>query len=209
MGHFYLFNKLLPVIKANKPRIVALSSCGHYCFHSAKEMTAWLKLSNDGYKGPSEDAVAYDQGGYTYYGIAKMSNLLFARQINKLYNKDGIYALSLHPGAINTELGRNSSIDCDSMYGGCGFRILWEMSKIKSIPQGAATSLRCATISDEEIVAGDVNDEQLLYFDDVMSRNDKIHGEFIHGQNTEIDELLWNYSCEAIKKLDYLTLNEE
>eukprot|EP00486_Rosalina_sp_Unknown_P005774 CAMPEP_0201577596 /NCGR_PEP_ID=MMETSP0190_2-20130828/24042_1 /ASSEMBLY_ACC=CAM_ASM_000263 /TAXON_ID=37353 /ORGANISM="Rosalina sp." /LENGTH=79 /DNA_ID=CAMNT_0048009785 /DNA_START=1328 /DNA_END=1567 /DNA_ORIENTATION=- len=79
---------------------------------------------------------------------------------------------------------------------------------MKSIPQGAATTLRCATITDEEIITGDNNGEQLLYFDDTMPRGDKMHPEFIHGKNTEIDELLWNYSHEAVKALD-LTLNED
>eukprot|EP00486_Rosalina_sp_Unknown_P001636 CAMPEP_0201565718 /NCGR_PEP_ID=MMETSP0190_2-20130828/5057_1 /ASSEMBLY_ACC=CAM_ASM_000263 /TAXON_ID=37353 /ORGANISM="Rosalina sp." /LENGTH=126 /DNA_ID=CAMNT_0047983549 /DNA_START=25 /DNA_END=405 /DNA_ORIENTATION=- len=126
-----------------------------------------------------------------------------------MYNKDGIYALSCHPGGIaGTELTKHMTMDCDFIRNTCRLWMLWESGKMKSIPQGAATQLRCATISDEAIIAGDDNGEQLLYFDDCMPRGDKMHPDFIHYKNTEVDELLWQYSREAVKALD-LTLNED
>ena len=93
------------------------------------------------------------------------------------------------------------------LHASCTFDVLHEAPKMKSIPQGAATTLRCVTITNEEILNN--NDQgQALYFDDCMVRNDKIHKEYINGQNTEIDGALWEYSCKAIQSLDYLTLNQ-
>jgi len=206
MGHFYLVNKLLPIIKANKTRIISLSSIGHYLFIGAKVMNDFL--TKDGVKGPTEDVIPYDQGGFAYYGISKLCNLLFARQINKMYNKDGVYALALHPGNImETDLGRNMKFDWDSTKPFLTFRGVHEGGKGKSIPQGAATSLRCVTISNEEII--NKGGQQLLYFDDCLPRNDKIHEDFINGKNTEIDQLLWDYSVKAIQAIDGLELNED
>ena len=210
MGHFYLFNKLLPVIKANKTRIVSLASSGHYLFHTAADMRDWLIIDDNGYKGPTEDIVEYNLAGFRYYGIAKLANILFAREINKRYNKDGIYALAVHPGSVmQTQLSESIKPDCEWAQRALGLTALNEALKPKTLSQGAATSLRCATITVEEIVKGDDNNEQLLWFDDCLPRNDKLHGEFINGQNTEIDQLLWEYSCKAIQELDYLALNEE
>ena len=53
MGHFYLVNKLLPIIKQNRSRIINLYSCGHYLFHEAKDMTVWFNVEN-AFKGPTE-----------------------------------------------------------------------------------------------------------------------------------------------------------
>ena len=164
-------------------------------------------LTADGFKGATEDIIPYDSMGFRYYAISKIANVLFSRQINKLYTKDGIYALVLSPGSIwGTGLGKDMSLDCDGILGMFEYRALHAMSKSKSMSQGAATTLRCVTISNEEILNN--GGEQLLYFDDCMPRNDKINFDFMNGKNTDIDEMLWDYSCKAIQSLDYLQLNE-
>lgn len=53
---------------------------------------------------------------------------MHAVELNRLYAKDGVIAVSLHPGVIETELWRHTGAI---------------MKMNKTIPQGAATSVFC------------------------------------------------------------------
>ena len=204
MGHFYLTNKLLPYLRANKTRIVNVSSAAHREGLAPGNIMKKF-VDQETYKGPDPEIIKYERMGFIYYGISKLSNVLFTRQLNKLYHKDGITALCLHPGVINTELSRN--ID-----GMIPFLIMfsqyWAISK--SIPQGAATTLRCVTISDKEIYNGNMDDidNMALYFDDCRPQNYRLNKDFRDGKNKEIDDKLWDYSCKVVQGLDYLELNQ-
>ena len=204
IGHFYLTNKLLPILKKNKTRIINISSNFHKKFLcDAKCMETLVNL--DTFKGPYPPKIPYSRRGFSYYGISKLCNLLFTRELNKLYHKDGITALCVHPGAINTDLLRH-------LPSGIMVMIFWFIGIypiLKTIPQGAATTLRCVTITDEEIYNGNMDDidNMALYFDECRAQNDRINKDFKDGQKKEIDEALWVYSVKVIQQLDYLKLN--
>ncbi len=79
--------------------------------------------------------------GMRSYGDSKLMNLLFAKELNKRFNKDGIVANALHPGVIATELARDQSLP---------FMLLGLLAIpfMKSKGQGAATSVYLATSPD-------------------------------------------------------------
>ena len=203
MGHFYLTNKLLPILKQNKTRIINLSSSAHReSLCPADVMKKVVNLNT--FNGPIPDKIPYKMSGFVYYGISKLANVLFTRQLNKLYHKDGITSLCLHPGAIITDLQRNMPM-------GILYVIMWVRYgyRMKTIPRGAATTLRCITISDKEIYNGNMNDidDMALYFDNCRPQNYNMNKDFKNGKNTDIDQALWDYSCRVIQSLDYLKLN--
>jgi NAD(P)-dependent dehydrogenase (short-subunit alcohol dehydrogenase family) len=119
LGHFLFTNNLLGAVKkAQKARIVMVSSCAHF--------------------GAPEGGIEFDNldGSRSYapwpaYGQSKLANGLFAAELSRRLAGSGITANSLHPGVIKTNLGRHlpprdDAEDETSIYD-------------KSIPQGAAT----------------------------------------------------------------------
>lgn len=93
LGHHLLTNQLLPALLAapEKPRIVNLSSGGHWLAPSAGICD--LNQIND-------PAFLND---VSRYGQSKLANILHARGFDKRYG-DKIIINSLHPGWVNTEL---------------------------------------------------------------------------------------------------------
>ncbi len=79
------------------------------------------------------------------------------------------------------------------------------------VDQGAASTLYAICVSDEEIFGGKGRgvDRMNLFIDDSRFREDKLHIDIQNGQNRQLDEQLWQYSCDLIRSLDYLSLNEE
>merc|ERR1712228_242602 len=196
IGHFYLTNKLLPILRPNKTRIITLASRASV-MANAKQMKTFLSDKEEG--GPTSKSVSYNQ--WTYYGISKLSNILFTRQLNRLYHKDGIVALALHPGGIMTSLSRNMKMD---------FMIFLIFIRsflyMKSIPQGAATTMRCVTIPDSDICEkyNDVEDMK-YYFNDCRAVESKNYWAptFEANELKKMDKALWYRSVKIIQSLDY------
>ena len=81
------------------------------------------------------------------YGQAKLCNALFAAEVQRRHSDLGITAASLHPGSmIPTEISRGSRLT----------RIVFALVTpfTKSVAQGAATSVYCATAPEVEENAG-------------------------------------------------------
>eukprot|EP01084_Bolivina_argentea_P253181 425205_1 len=160
LGHFYLSILLTPLLLTSTPnRVIILSSSAH-------SQAPSLTKPNDNFivngikrkDGPLK--ANYSMMGWKNYGLSKTCNVLFAREFNRRYNKKGITAVSLHPGFIKTELGRyQNSIGSFVMSIGSIFA--------KSIPQGAATTIRCVSLSDDEICGGH-------YYKDCNEANDAL-----------------------------------
>jgi NAD(P)-dependent dehydrogenase (short-subunit alcohol dehydrogenase family) len=128
VGHFQLFTRLLPALqRANGARVIALSSRGH------------VRSAFD-FEDPNFERRAYDK--MVAYGQAKTANVLFAVEVDRRYQGDGIRAFAVHPGAIlETDLARN--------YDPEEFKVVVErarqVSSFKTVEQGAATTIFCAT----------------------------------------------------------------
>jgi NAD(P)-dependent dehydrogenase (short-subunit alcohol dehydrogenase family) len=120
IGHFALTNGLLPALTLAAPnaRVVNVSSIAHA--RSAVDL-------ND----PFYTKRPYDP--FNAYGQSKTANILHAIGLHNRFHSEGITAVSLHPGVIDTELWRHGQIG---------------VSHNKSIPQGAATQVWCAISPD-------------------------------------------------------------
>ena len=97
LGHFLLFQLLKPALLASttpsfNSRVVVLASSGHR--HSG------IRFHDINFDEPG----SYDP--YISYGQAKTANIYFANEIERRYGSKGLHALSLHPGAVWTNLAQ-------------------------------------------------------------------------------------------------------
>jgi NAD(P)-dependent dehydrogenase (short-subunit alcohol dehydrogenase family) len=91
------------------------------------------------------------------YGRSKTANILFAVEFDRRHKAQGIRATAVHPGGIQTELGRYmtqeirdnlmKTIAASLPSGAPAFS--W-----KTIPQGAATSVWAGFVAPAELVGG-------------------------------------------------------
>lgn len=135
LGHFVFVNRLVPLLKS-PGRIVTLSSAGH-------------RLSDVDLDDPGFANTPYDP--WIAYGRSKTANALFAVGLDQRLKGRGVRACAVHPGGIQTELGRHLTPELiEAMMtraGPGGF-------KFKSIPQGAATSVWCAAVAPASAIGG-------------------------------------------------------
>ncbi len=128
LGHFQLTARLWPALrKASGARVVCLSSRGH--------AYGGVELGD-----PHFERRPYDK--WKAYGQSKSANILFALALDACGEAHRVRAFSLHPGAIHTELTRSLPEE--------ELRALLATPRItatafKTIEQGAATSVWCAT----------------------------------------------------------------
>jgi WW domain-containing oxidoreductase len=116
------------------------------------------------------------------YGQAKLCNALFANELQRRYQNQGLTACSLHPGAlITTGFGRHSG------FLSLVFKAVSPLTKTPN--QGAATSVYCATHDNQNELAG-------KYFSHCKpSRSTK------EANNPETARKLWEVSEDWVKGL--------
>lgn len=138
LGHFLLGVLLTPALLAAAPaRLVALSSRGH-------------GRSDVDLDDPGFATTAYEP--WTAYGRAKTANALFAVGFDRRHGADGVHSFSVHPGVIATELSRHLTEETLASLAArmpSGSKLA-----LKSIAQGAATSVWAATSPDLESHGG-------------------------------------------------------
>lgn len=135
LGHFQLVVRLWPALsRAKEARVVALSSWGH-------------RFSPVIFEDLHFQHREYDR--WQAYGQSKTANVLFALEVDRRGRKEGIRAFAVHPGSIvDTDLKRHMS---EEELRGAGVfdedgKVLFDPSRqLKTIEQGAATSVWCAT----------------------------------------------------------------
>ena len=94
---------------------------------------------------PNFDRTPYEP--FIAYGRSKTANILFAVEFDRRHKAAGIRATAVHPGGISTELGRYAFADPDALQkrvdeiNAAQVAAGKEPFRLKSIPQGAATSL--------------------------------------------------------------------
>lgn len=135
LGHFQLTVRLWPVLKrTHGARVISVSSMGHRFSPVVFDDIHFENRPYDPWEG---------------YGQSKTANILFAVELDERGKKDGVRAFSLHPGGIpGTGLERHVPIE-DLKAAGViddnGDPLIDPAKDIKSIPQGAATHVWCAT----------------------------------------------------------------
>lgn len=135
LGHFQLVARLWPALRqANGARVVSVSSWGHH-------------FSPVVFDDPHFDRRDYDRWGA--YGQSKTANILFAVALDKRGQADGVRAFSLHPGSIvGTGLEKHLSekeLRAAGVIDEHGQPVLDPTKNLKTVGQGAATSVWCAT----------------------------------------------------------------
>ena len=139
-GHFLLTQLLLPQLlntgssKRVAPRVIMVSSESH-------RMPMKLNFN----KFPLKKTDTFFP--LMAYGQAKLCNALFANELQRRYQDQGLTACSLHPGAlITTSFGR------DSGFLSLFFKLVSPLTKNPN--QGAATTVYCASHENTEQLAG-------------------------------------------------------
>ncbi len=164
LGHFLLITSLLEQIcSADSARIVVVSSSAHMQAPAT---------------GVDFDNLSGERGysGWRAYGQSKLANVLFANGLARRL-PDHVTANSLHPGLINTNLGRNMNRGLASVALGV---VMFPF--MISVPKGAATSCYVATHPDLDGVRG-------KYFADCSQKR-------AHKKSDDVDlqDRLWEVS---------------
>lgn len=135
LAQFQLTAKLWEALKrANGARVVNVSSGGH-------------QFSDFNFNDPNFKSRAYET--LLGYGQSKTAVNLFTVELDNRAKPWNVRAYALCPGAVGaTELAREAPLDLFQQLGytDAGGNILPEVAaSLKTIPQGAATSIWCAT----------------------------------------------------------------
>ncbi|CCW18327.1 Oxidoreductase, short-chain dehydrogenase/reductase [Sphingobium indicum BiD32] len=133
LGHFQLTTRLWDALAAaGAARVVALSSLGH-------------RFSAIDFDDPNYLNRTYDP--WQAYGQSKTANALFAVQLDRIGKDAGIRAFAVHPGRIpTTNLSRfMSDEEKEASKQAVPVGPNYVPSAIKTVPQGASTSLWAAT----------------------------------------------------------------
>lgn len=172
LGHFLLANLMVPAMKkSGSARVVSVASAGH----------AMASVDFDDIQYEHRDYDPIDA-----YGQSKTANVWLANEMDRRFKDDGIRAFSLHPGGIQTDLGRHLTPDVlerlmeivRSGGGGNG--------EYKTIPQGAATSCYAAA-------SPELNGKGGLYLVDCAVAE--------AGDDLFANPAKWAYDSEAAAKL--------
>jgi NAD(P)-dependent dehydrogenase (short-subunit alcohol dehydrogenase family) len=142
LGHFVLVNRIAPLIRAGG-RLINLASSGH-------------RFSNIDLQDPNFERTPYEP--FVAYGRSKTANILLAVAFDRRHRERGVRATAVHPGGIQTALGRH-------MDAGHVQAMIDQMNKQleaegkgafqwKTIPQGAATSVWAGVVAAADEIGG-------------------------------------------------------
>ena len=187
LGHFVLVNRIAALIRTGG-RLINVSSAGH-------------RYSNVDLEDPNFERTPYDP--YIAYGRSKTANILFSVGFDKRHRDRGVRAAAVHPGGIQTELGRYQdpgriekmieTINQQRAAEGKG-PFQW-----KTIPQGAATSVWAAVVAPGDEVGGryceDCHVSVIMRDDLPVSINEGVRGYAI---DPNAAEALWKKSEEMV-----------
>jgi len=142
LGHFVLVNRIRSLIRAGG-RLINLSSAGH-------------RFSNVDLEDPNFERTPYEP--FVAYGRSKTANILFAVAFDKRHRDRGVRAAAVHPGGIQTELGRHlDASHIEKMIEQMNQQLAAEGKasfQLKTIPQGAATSVWAAIVAPADEIGG-------------------------------------------------------
>jgi NAD(P)-dependent dehydrogenase (short-subunit alcohol dehydrogenase family) len=135
LGHFQLAIRLWPaLVKAGGARVVSVSSWGHHYSPVILDDPNFERREYDPWRG---------------YGQSKTANILLAVELDQRGEKYGVRAFSLHPGSIvGTGLEKHISAEqlrAAGVIDEQGKPVYDPARNLKTVPQGAATIIWCAT----------------------------------------------------------------
>ena len=142
LGHFVFVNRIASLIRTGG-RLVNLSSAGH-------------RFANVDLEDPNFEHTPYDP--FISYGRSKTANILFAVAFDRRHRERGVRAAAVHPGGIQTELGRHMDPShIEAMIDQISKQLEAEGQgpfQFKTIPQGAATSVWTSVVASADEIGG-------------------------------------------------------
>lgn len=144
LGQFHLTAALWESLKnADGARVINVSSYGH-------------QMSPFDFNDPNFEHRTYET--LLGYGQSKTASNLFAVALDERAKKFNVRAYAVHPGSVyGTDLGREEPIDLYIQMGthDADGKIKPEVqAQLKTIPQGAATTIWCATSPELKDIGG-------------------------------------------------------
>jgi NAD(P)-dependent dehydrogenase (short-subunit alcohol dehydrogenase family) len=137
-----LVNRIAPLIRKGG-RLISLASSGH-------------RFSNVNLEDPNFERTQYEP--FVAYGRSKTANILFAVAFDERHRKRGLRAAAVHPGGIQTELGRHMNPgQLQTMVEQMNKQLAAEGKapfQFKTIPQGAATSVWAGVVAPADEIGG-------------------------------------------------------
>lgn len=193
-GQFQLVAKLWPALKdANGARVVNVSSLGHH-------------MAPFDFDDPNFEQREYQT--LLGYGQSKTANNLFAMELDNRAKAHQVRAYSLHPGSIaGTELARDADMELLRQMGFFdenGNMRPEILAGLKTIPQGAATSVWAATSPLLNNIGGvyceDGDVAELLSEDQAIQTNGKLHqsGVLAYSLDENNAKRLWKLTEELM-----------
>ena len=142
LGHFVLVNRIVSLFGKGS-RLVNLSSAGH-------------RFADVDLDDPNFERTPYSE--FVAYGRSKTANVLFAVEFDRRHRGEGIRATAVHPGGIQTELGRYMTPEIVQQMI-ASINAANQAAKApafqwKTIPQGAATSVWAGFVAPADLVGG-------------------------------------------------------
>jgi NAD(P)-dependent dehydrogenase (short-subunit alcohol dehydrogenase family) len=143
LGHFVLVNRIAPLFRSGG-RLINLSSAGH-------------RFANVDLDDPNFEKTPYDP--FVAYGRSKTANLLFAVAFDQRHRSGGIRAAAVHPGVIETELARFvEPARLEDLIKQMNEQLAAQgkgpFQWMKTVPQGAATSVWAGVVADANEIGG-------------------------------------------------------
>lgn len=181
VGHAILTSRLAPaLLQAEEPRLISLASSGHHA--SPVDL----------------DDLNYEQREYhkwKAYGQSKTANVYLALKVAKALGEKGVTALAVHPGYIMTELQRYlPEEEMAAVLATTSEKAAKSGSEqigpaMKTIPQGAATTVWAAT-------SPDLVGKGPLYLENcevasVIAAPNMVSGVLPYALDTSLAEQLW------------------
>jgi NAD(P)-dependent dehydrogenase (short-subunit alcohol dehydrogenase family) len=188
LGHFVLVNRIAPLIRTGG-RLINVSSAGH-------------RYSNVDLEDPNFERTPYEP--FVAYGRSKTANILFAVAFDKRHRGRGVRAAAVHPGGIQTELTRHMGPsglqkrvdEINQQRAAAGKPPL----RLKSISQGAATSVWAGLVAPADEVGGryceDCHVDQIVPED--LPTSAMTEGVRSYALDSSNAEALWKKSEELV-----------
>lgn len=164
LGHFLLTKELMPALKKGKAKIINVSSEAHRFSGDPSSDFGLKKSSNTG----------------SAYAKVKLYNILFTNELKIRFESVGISSYSLHPGAVKTAFGSETS--------GLAKAIIRVTQLFFISPKaGAQTTIFLAKSPKKQLFNGG-------YY--VRKKAKSPSG---HARNRDLSTKLWNFSEEVLK----------
>eukprot|EP00929_Paragymnodinium_shiwhaense_P115837 TRINITY_DN8499_c0_g2_i1.p1 TRINITY_DN8499_c0_g2~~TRINITY_DN8499_c0_g2_i1.p1 ORF type:complete len:531 (+),score=129.39 TRINITY_DN8499_c0_g2_i1:103-1695(+) len=187
LGHFLLITRLLPLLRnATTSRVVHLTSGAHRGAPSEGVL-----LSKSAINDPS--AV----GLYGRYGMAKLANLVFAKELDRRYFEDGgLYSNAVHPGVVATEMLRISNFE--NILGPDLGRIVFHLLKLRN--EIFAYTARAGSLPLLYCAAGKAVEEEAIHGQLVVPVAKAWPSWHAKAEDEEFAKQLWAFSESLVRE---------